>query len=54
MYIVYMQWIMTELKDFVIVAQTKEKAQEYIDNEMKGCKLNGTGFYAIQEIRLYK
>ena len=36
-----------------IVAETKEKAQEYIDKEMEGYVYNGGGVYVIRPIRLY-
>lgn len=36
-----------------VVTETRKKAQEWIDNELKGKFYNGLGQYEIQEIDLY-
>lgn len=36
------------------VAETQEKAQEWINNKMDGYVYNGDGVYQIKPIELYK
>lgn len=37
-----------------VVANTKEKAQEYIDKQMEGMVYSGYGYYVIKEVLLYE
>lgn len=38
----------------LIIAESEEKAQEWIDKEMEGYKYNGTGVHKIIPVKLYK
>lgn len=51
-FVVYMHWFVTDRDDIIVVANTKEDAQRYIDKQMDGRKYNGTGVYRIKEVEL--
>lgn len=53
MFIVYMYNIATRDKNLCVVCETREKAEEYIRSQLEGYTYNGTGFYEIDEIKLY-
>jgi hypothetical protein len=54
MYLVVMTWISIGADSPCIVAETKEKAQEWIDKQMKDKVHSGLGVYRIKEIGLYE
>ena len=51
MFVVYMQWADSR-KDLCVVAETREKAKEWIAKKMDGKRYNGLGYYAIAELEL--
>ena len=53
MYLVVMKWVGNYGVDICVVAETREKAQEWIGNEMKGKQYNGMGCYSIVEVEKY-
>jgi uncharacterized protein YacL (UPF0231 family) len=55
MFLVVVHWFQPEIQDTIcIVAETEEKAQEWIDNEMKDNVYNGAGVHNIIPVKLYK
>jgi len=38
----------------LVVAESVEKAQEYIDKEMEGSSYNGTGIHQIRPIKVFR
>ena len=55
MYLVVMRVFgMIDIDMPCIVAETEDKAQEWIDKEMFGSVYNGTGVHKILPIKLYK
>ena len=53
MYLAVMKWIGNYGVDICVVTETREKAQEWIDNEMEGKQYNGMGYYSIVEVEKY-
>jgi len=54
MYLVVMETFDLSQNINCIVAETEEKAQEYIDKTMEGNVYNGGGIYQIRQIKLYE
>ena len=50
MYLVVLKWIANFKDDICVVAETREKAQEWIDKKMEGKQYNGAGYYSIEEV----
>jgi len=53
MYLVVMKWIGNYGVDICVVAETREKAQDWIDNKMEGKQYSGIGYYSIVEVEKY-
>ena len=53
-YLVEMYYLADNSSEPIVVCDTKEKAQDYIDNEMKGYQYNGTGYYRIRKIKYHE
>ena len=53
MFLVVIRWVTNEIDTYCVVAETKERAQDYIDKKMEGKKPSGMGYYRIIPIELY-
>lgn len=51
-YLVGTEWIATDIFEPHKAFTNKEKARQYIKDEMEGKKYNGLGFYKIMEVPL--
>lgn len=53
MYLVVLKWVTGDDDTICIVAETKEKAQEYINQQTEGYMPSGLGYYKIIEVKKY-
>jgi len=53
MYLVVMYTFATNHFNPLVIAESEEKAQKYIDEQMNGKVYNGTGVHQIIHINLY-
>jgi len=54
MFLVTMETFANSNSQPLIIAETLEKAQEYIDQEMNGSVYNGTGVHKITKMKVFK
>ena len=54
MYLVIIEWVGMQKDTYCAVAETEDKAQEYIDKQMEGKQPSGMGYYKIIPIELYE
>jgi hypothetical protein len=54
MFLVVVRWFSKIPDTICVVAETEEKAQEWIDKEMEGKEYSGMGVYAIIPVKSYK
>lgn len=54
MYLVIIEWVGMQKDTYCVVAETEDKAQEYIEKQMEGKQPSGMGYYKIIPIELYE
>jgi len=55
MFVVIIRWFANNVSDTVcVVTETEEKAQEWIDKEMKDKEYSGMGVHKIIPVNLYQ
>ena len=52
MWLVYLQWFVCNQIELCIIAETKEKAKDYIKEQMVGKQYSGLGVYKIKNLPL--
>lgn len=54
MWLVYLQWMFGNQRDFCVICKKEEDAKEYISKKLNGMEYSGLAVYKVAEIPIFE